>query len=357
MARLGLLAAIFAKDAKLLSRDRISVLLTGLGLVFYVLIFWLMPSEVDESMNVGVYPSSLAGRLAPLAEEGDFAAFDSEAELAAAVRGEGPGVDVDLGLAFSPTLIEDVMAGRPVDAQIVVDENVPPEVREFGASMVREIVYLMTGIEQPADIELSVLGEDRSGNQVPLRDRMRPLLVFVMLLIESFALGALIASEVQSRTVTAVTMTRATLGDFLMAKTVFGTLLAFSQGTLLLILIGGIGAGPLILLLAVFLGALLATAVAFVAGASGKEFLTVVFLNVLLMLPMMVPVIDTIFPGQAAPWVQVLPSYGLVQTLVGVTSYGDGWNEALPHLGRLLAWCVALYAAGLLILKRRVENL
>ena len=356
MARLGLLAAIFAKDAKLMSRDRFSLLLTGLGLVTYVLIFWLMPSDVDESMRVGVYPQALAGRLAPFADGGQLSAFSSEAELVAAVRGDAE-IDVDLGLSFPATLVQDVAAGRSVEVRLVVDEKVPPEVRQFGATMVREIVFAITGIEQPAAIEFNVLGEDRAGNQIPLRDRMRPLLVFIMLLIESFALGALIANEVQARTVTAVTMTRATIGDFLLAKTVFGTLLAFTQGMLLLILLGGMGAGATILIVAVLLGSLLATAMAFVAGASGKEFMTVVFLNVLLMVPMMIPALDLLFPGQAAPWVQLLPSYGLVQAMVGVTNYGDGWGEALPHLGRLIAWCAVLYVTGLLILKRRVENL
>jgi ABC-2 type transport system permease protein len=363
MQRLALIGAIFSKDARLLSRDRFSLLLTGLGLVFYVLIFWLMPSTVDETVTVGLYQRDLGGSLAPfIAEEQSglrIVNFASPDDLEAAVRGDGE-VDVDFGLAFPPTFLADVRAGRAVEVRILVDAQVPPEIRETGAIMVRELAYALAGERLPVSAlpaEETVLGDDRAGNQAPLRDRMLPLLVFVMLLIESFALGALIANEIQSRTVAAITITRATTGDFLLAKTLFGTALAFSQGFLLLTLIGGLGNGPMLLIVTLLLGALLATAVAFVAGSSGKEFMTVIFINVLLMIPLMIPMLDTMFPGAAAPWVQALPSYGLVQTIVGVTAYGDGWRESLPNLGRLLAWCAVLYVVGLVILKRRVENL
>jgi hypothetical protein len=55
--------------------------------------------------------------------------------------------------------------------------------------------------------------------------------------------------------------------------------------------------------------------------------------------------------------VQALPSYPLVRGLVDVTTYGAGWRETLPELAALLAWCVALFALGWIVLRRKVQTL
>ena len=52
-----------------------------------------------------------------------------------------------------------------------------------------------------------------------------------------------------------------------------------------------------------------------------------------------------------------LRTYGLMETMVGVTAYGDTWGRALPHLGMVLVWDVAIFGAGLWVVKRKVESL
>ena len=44
-----------------------------------------------------------------------------------------------------------------------------------------------------------MLGDDRVGDQVSLREQLRPLLAFFVLMTETFALATLVASEVQTR--------------------------------------------------------------------------------------------------------------------------------------------------------------
>jgi ABC-2 type transport system permease protein len=66
-------------------------------------------------------------------------------------------------------------------------------------SAVRELAFALSGAPLPVTLEggdVIVLGEDRAGDQVPLRERMRPLLVFFVLITESLALASLIATEV-----------------------------------------------------------------------------------------------------------------------------------------------------------------
>jgi len=69
-----------------------------------------------------------------------------------------------------------------------------------------------------------------------------------------------------------------------------------------------------------------------------------------------VPALAALFPGTAATWVRVLPSYPLVRGLVEVQSLGAGWADTLPELGLLAAWAVGLFGAGWLVLRRKVRS-
>ena len=62
--RAAIIRAIVVKDLREFSRDRLWMVLTPLMLVFYVGILWLLPSTVDETINVGIYARGLPGSFA-----------------------------------------------------------------------------------------------------------------------------------------------------------------------------------------------------------------------------------------------------------------------------------------------------
>ena len=72
---------------------------------------------------------------------------------------------------------------------------------------------------------------------------------------------------------------------------------------------------------------------------------------------MMIPAFSLLFPGSASVWIQAIPTYGLVQGIVDVTSYGAGWAESLTNLALVAGWTVAAYIVGLGILTRKVQAL
>jgi hypothetical protein len=72
---------------------------------------------------------------------------------------------------------------------------------------------------------------------------------------------------------------------------------------------------------------------------------------------MMIPAGAALFPGTAATWIKVLPSYGMTEAIVRASAYGAGWAETAPYLLATLAWCAAVFAVGVLMLKRKVETL
>jgi ABC-2 type transport system permease protein len=371
--RVAIVRSIVAKDLREFSRDRLWIILTPLTIIFFVAIFWLLPGTVEETITVGVSGrgmDAIAGEaLADEAIEGQglrVVPFESAEALEAAVAegteveaAEG-GTSVAVGLAFPDDLAAALAAGDPATVTIYVDAAVPAEVQTAMGALVREATYAMAGVDLPVSQpqqELVVLGADRVGDQVSPQDRLRPLLAVMVLLVESMALAGLVAVEIQSRTAKAVVATPATVGDLLAAKGTTGTLLAFSQTVLLLLLIGAFGFEPLLLLTAVLIGAVMMAGIGMLAGSAGRDFMTTIFLSVIFIVPLAVPAIAALFPGAASTWVQLLPTYGFIETIVGVTAYDWGWADSAGYLLISLAWCGVIFAAGWFVLRRRVEAL
>jgi ABC-2 type transport system permease protein len=337
--------------------------MTILGLVFYVAIYWFLPDTVDETFEVGVHATgfdTLIGGATRVDGQGiEVTTFDSAEELEAAVSGEGE-TTVSMGLAFPDDFLAAASEGRVTTVTVYVAGDLPPQLRATMTGLVREIAFAAAGSDLPVTLlaqEEVVLGEDRTGDQVSLQQNMGPLLIFFILMVETFALAGLVASEIQSRTVTAVLITPVRMSEFLTAKAIFGTLLAFSQAVLLALLIGMLGTSTIALLITLLLGALLVTGLGLVAGSSGRDFMGILFWSMLFMIPLMVPAIAALFPGTAAAWVTILPSYGLVEAIVRTTAYGDTLIDILPFLAMLAAWCVVTFAAGLFTLRRKVATL
>jgi hypothetical protein len=92
-------------------------------------------------------------------------------------------------------------------------------------------------------------------------------------------------------------------------------------------------------------------------GAAGKDFMGQLFYAMLLTIPLIIPTFSVLFPGSAAVWLQVIPTYPVLDVLVGVTVYGEGWAESWQSLLYAIAWLAVLFGIGFYSLKRKVESL
>jgi ABC-2 type transport system permease protein len=171
-------------------------------------------------------------------------------------------------------------------------------------------------------------------------------------------MASLVSTEVLQRTVTAVLVTPARLGDFLFAKTVFGTFMSLGQALFVLLIIGGLTAQNWSLVLTILLmGSIMFTGIALFVGASGKDFMGQLFYTMLLTVPLLIPTFSVLFPGTAAGWVRVLPTYPIIDTLYAAMTYGTTWAESARELAYAAVWLVVLYGAGLFTLRRKVASL
>ncbi len=388
-SRGAIVASIVRKDFREFSRDTLYIVLSAISLALFVALFYLVPDTVDESLTIGIQQTGM-DELVETYEAGastdealDLVLIDTAEHLQAAVAGEldvyrsttgeialvgsGAGserpegttkVTVDIGIVFPSGFVEAAAAGQQPTVAVYTDAAVPSEVQGAMTSFVREIAYTLSGRPLPVTEDAVVLGTDRTGDQASMRDRMRPMLAFFVLMIETFALSSLIANEVLNKTVTAVLITPARVGDFLAAKTIYGTILTGGQALILLAAVGAMTPaawGPL--LVTVLLGAVMFTGIAMISGSAGKDFIGTLFLTMLFVLPLLVPTFSVLFPGTAAGWVRAMPSYAIIDGLNQVTTYGAGWSDIGPGLAGALVWVVVIYFIGVLVLKRKVESL
>ncbi|HOJ83858.1 MAG TPA: ABC transporter permease [Bacillota bacterium] len=404
-----IIGAIMLKDLRLYGRNKIYVVLTVLTLACFGALFWLIPGTVEETITLAISPplqtiinegkealrelGASAEMLQELeqtefAEEGlELVGLESAAQLRRAVEGtlevyrpKGGGdlilrdkaagekkpkdaqrVQLDIGIAFPDSFIAGVAGREKTTVTVYANADVPEEIRQAMQSFVREIAYQLAGRELPVELpaeETIILGPDRSGAQASMRDKMRPLLAFFALVLETYAMASLISTELLQRTVTALLVTPMKMWHFLAAKTLFGTGLALLQGLTILVLVGAFTpANWLLLLTIMLLGSLLFTGVAMLIGAAGKDFLDQLIYALLFSVPLMIPAFAVLFPGTAAAWVRVIPSYPIAELLANTTIYGSSWRDSLGLLGYALLWGAVLYAMSLLVLKRKVESL
>jgi ABC-2 type transport system permease protein len=371
VSRVAIIGSIVRKDLAEYGRDMLWAFLTVMVLVVTVVLFWILPDDVDESIDVGVSglddPAALAGLETAQAEGLDLVPFASAAQLEGVVGGdataiEEAGTNVAIGIAFPEDFFVATAAGEQTRVTVYVDAAVPDEIEFAMSSLVRELAFTVAGAELPVDTSdpstvFVVLGEDRVGNQASARDSFRPVFVFLILLMELFVMASLIAKEIQDRTVTAMLVTPATIGDVLAAKGIAGAVSGMAQAVIVLIAIDSLSPQPVLILTLMLLGSIMVAGTAMISGSLGKDFMSTLFYGMIFMIPLMIPAFAALFPGTASGWVRAMPSYPLVEGLVDVTTFGDGWAETLPELASLLAWCVALFAIGWVVLKRKVQTL
>ncbi len=412
ISRPAVVGALLKKELKAYSRDKLYLFLTALTLVAIAIMFPFLPDSVDETITLAVSPpieklltegaqelvetqgatqEQLAGLgQVDLAEQQpglELLELETSEDLAGVIDGKleawrtdagdvivrdkaagdpkpenATRVSPTVGIAFPEGFISDLVNGRSgVTVTVYSDAGVPDEIRSAMEGFGRETAYRLAGrdlpVTMPAEDQI-VLGMDRVGDQATLQEKTRPMMIFMVLLMETFSMASLVSTEVLQRTVTAVLVTPAKVGDFLAAKTIFGTMLALTQGLIILLVIGGLTSQNWSLLLtAVLMGAVMFTGVALFVGAAGKDFLGQLFYAMVFLIPMIIPAFSVLFPGTAATWVKIIPTYPIMNVLVGSTIYGSTWADSWGSIGYAGVWLVFLYGAGLVALKRKVESL
>jgi len=348
----GIIRALIAKDFFLFFRNRFIAIVTVMGIVFYILFYFLMPQTVDESLKIGLYSPITFPAFEQVQAEGlVIDSVESEEALKNAVVNG----DYVAGIALSADIINSLMSGQKPNISLYLASDTPDEIKDSIAFIIRELAYQQAGQPLAVEINEEVVGTDMAGMQIPPRDRIRPMLVIYLIMFETFGLANLIAEELVRGTVRALLVTPMSVKELFVGKGIFGIGLAFIQATFFMVIVGGFNHQPLIILVALLLGSMLATGLGFLIGSVAKDFMSVLAWGMISFIILSIPAFGVMFPGAVTGWIKFIPSYYLVDMVHRVTSFGAGWGDIWLNLLILLAFNLAMFCIGILGIRRKTQ--
>lgn len=354
MKRLLRIQAMMTKEVMELLRNRFVVAMTILGIVAYAGIYYIMPKHIDETFEIAMHGPKLVSALkkATRDEEGiSIKSFKSEKKMKERVE-DG---DYNAGVAIPDDFEKSLALGDKPKITLYFPSEASKEIKRGVRLILKETVFNLTGQKIPVGFDVEILGKDRVGAQIPPKDRLRPMLIIFLLFMEMWGMANLITEEVTTKTMDAILITPASISDVIISKGAMGTILAFTEAVLLGVLLQVFKENVLILLATLLLGALMVVGIAFICGALGRDMIGVTGYAMLGMIVLMVPAVAVLFPGSASEWVKLFPSYYLVEVFDRIATYGDTLSNVWKNLGILVAFDIAIFPIGILLLRRRFQ--
>jgi len=346
-----MLTALLRKDLVLYFSNSFFTVITILGLVFYAAVYFLMPADLDESIEMAIFaPEGALPILAEMEEEGVILVRMASAEALRTAVASG---EQDVGVVIPADFARSVAMGQSETINLYFSTNFPDEFKELYGIMFREIAFAVSGQPLNIDVREEILGVDRAGSQIPYRDRMLPLFAIFILVMEMMGLASLITNEISSGTLQALLITPLRVEGLFVAKGTFGVGLAFVQVVALMAITGGLSQQPLLMLLALLLGSIMVTGLGFLIASVASDLLSVMGWGIMGILALSLPAFSVLIPGLTTGWVKAIPSYYLVNTVHQVINYGWGWTEAASDLLALLLFSLFFLGLGIMVLRRR----
>ncbi len=348
---LQMISTLILKDLKLYFSNQFFTVITALGLVGYIVIYFLMPAVVDEELELGLYMAHMPNSLQGFLEEDDVNYIQTESDAALQeVVIEG---DIPAGYSFPDDTLERISSGEKVPVQLYFSQDLPDDFKPIYEVILNEFAFVLSGQEIEIDTTEIVLGSDMAGEQIPPRRRMLPLLTVFILGMETLGLASLISSEIETGTMTALLVTPLRVDGLFVAKGLFGTLFAFVQTVLLLGITGGLNQQPMLMVSALLLGSAMITGIAFLMASVGRDLLSVMGWGILAILLLALPTFSFLIPGMANNWIKIIPTYYLADITYRVINFDATWSDVNGYLLILLGFTIAFMALGVLVLRRK----
>ena len=218
-------------------------------------------------------------------------------------------------------------------------------------AVLADAAHRVAGSNVPVEIVTVPLGEPGG---LPWTERLLPLVVLMAVFFGGLMIPASsLINEKQKRTLEALNVTPATLGDVFAAKGFIGAVLAVIMGVLSLAVSGALSGQFWAQLLVLALGAIMAVEIGLVSGAVVKDMNTLFTLWKLGGLLLFGPAIVYMFPN-IPEWIGYLfPTFYVIKPMVDMSVSGRSFAGELLYLVVL----VGLVVLGFLLVANVVRRL
>jgi len=259
---------------------------------------------------------------------------------------------VDMGIVLPPDFDSLVMEDGTVTIEAYIWGESLAKHRTILSVTISDTVREIAGQEVPVDIESITLGDEAS---VPWSERLIPFLVLMGVFFGGLMLPSTsLIEEKQKRTLDALVISPASIGDIFISKAVLGIVLSIFMGVFILVLNQAFGGQWLLLIGVLALGGVMAVELGLIAGSLIKDITTLFTVWKSGGIFLFAPIFVYMFP-QIPEWVgKIFPTYYALQPVVALSLQGGSWSDIstnvfiLIGIDILLVFFVALAARKLM---------
>ncbi len=261
---------------------------------------------------------------------------------------------IDMGIVLPENFDAAVSHGETVEITAYIWGESLAKNRTILGVTIANLARIIGGQEVPVEIESVILGDEVS---TPWSDRLLPLMVLMAVFLGGLMLPSTsIIDEKQKKTLEAVVITPTTIGDVFIAKGIMGVVISLFMGIFILILNQAFGAQPLLLVMVLFLGAIMAVELGLILGALIKEITTLFAIWKFGGILLFGPAIVYMFP-QIPEWVgRIFPTYYVIQPVVVLSQQGGGWADIASGVFILIGLDLVLVGAVVLLVKKALRR-
>lgn len=341
---------VLAKDLRLGPRSPMVLWALVLPVVLTVLLRGIFGGLLDSNPRLGVLDAGGSEITTGVrAVEGiEVQSYFNLAELEADVLAG----DLDAGLALPAGFDDAVRGGQQPPLQLWISGQSLASSRGIIIAALLGLLRDLSGDAPRVDVEVVQLGE--AG--LPLDVRLLPLLVVMAVAIAGAMVpAASLVEEKEKRTLLSLLVSPASMGEVLTAKGVLGWLLAMAAGLVTLAINGALGAAPVVMVVAVALGAVMMVEVGLLLGVWARDTNTLFAAwkgGALFLLYPVAFFVWTDLPG----WIPRLgPTYYFLRPIFALSvegaAAGDVWIDLVVAAAICAVLVPAVIAAG-----RRLER-
>ena len=276
--------------------------------------------------------------------------YDTASEIRRAVESG----TVDMGIVLPAGFDYAVVQGEAAEITAYVWGESLAKNRTILSVTLADLVRELAGQKVSVEIETVALGDEVS---VPWSDRLLPFIVLIAVLIGGIFLPATsIITEKQNRTLQAVVVTPTTLADVFVAKALLGIILSLCMGILMLVINQAFGTQPLLLVLVLVLGSIMAAEIGLLLASVLKDTSSLFAVMKFFGIFFYAPVLIYLFP-QIPQWIgRIFPTYYIVQPIVDISQRGGGWPEIAANVFILVGLDIVLAGVAIFVARKAVQH-
>lgn len=350
MTRLSRIVALLVKDFKFESRSFMFIWALAMPLILSLTLGLLFGSIFSDKPRLGIVDTgnSQVGAAVRALDHLVVQSYPSEADLLEVMQTGG----VEIGLVLPITADSDLKSGSLNEITLYVWGQSLIKNRAIVSAAISEVLLDQSGRATPVGVNVVQVGERAA---MSWQQRLLPLVVLMSLVLGGMLVPASsMIEERRRRTIRALTITPLTYGEVLFTKGLIGVILAMISCTLTLTFNGGWGSQPLLLLLVMMTGAILASTFGLLIGSRVKDMQTLLAVIKGMGILLYAPGLLAIFPDIPQWLSRVFPTYYLMQPVLEISQKGATLADiALEYL--ILVGLTCALILGVAVTSGRIQ--